>query len=105
MSVVGKTIRILREASGKSRADFANAIGITYNYLSMIENGQSEPGQTTLKKISKELNLPLSLLLWHEYETDTSGNPRIENIKRELKDMFWEFISVSLMKQNEKKST
>ena len=42
---------------------FAKMIGISVNALCSLETNKAEPSTTTLKKIAKALDIPLSVLL------------------------------------------
>lgn len=58
---VGKAIRELRKEKGLSQEELAAASGITQAALSQIENGK-RPGSGTLNKLSKALQVPVSLI-------------------------------------------
>ena len=49
-----------------SQADFAQRIGVTQAYLSMIEHGKREIGGTILLKISREFRRSIEWLLTGE---------------------------------------
>lgn len=58
---LGKAIRTLRKERNLSQADLAQLSNITQAALSQIENGK-RPGTVTLKKLSKALEIPESLI-------------------------------------------
>lgn len=58
---LGKAIRTLRKNRKLSQSDLAQLSNITQAALSQIENGK-RPGTGTLKKISKALEIPESLI-------------------------------------------
>jgi transcriptional regulator with XRE-family HTH domain len=58
---VGKAIKELRKRVGMTQEDLATAANITQAALSGIENGK-RPGTETLKRISKALQVPESLI-------------------------------------------
>lgn len=62
---VGKRVRSLRGFYTKQK-DFAKAIGISQNYLSVIEHGKSEVGAEVLLRISRAVGKSLEWLLTGE---------------------------------------
>lgn len=56
---VGQCVRTLREESGLSLRALADKSGLSVNTLSLIENGKSSPGVSTLQKISVALQVPI----------------------------------------------
>jgi transcriptional regulator with XRE-family HTH domain len=62
---VGRRIRELR-GFDMSQADFAQRIGVTQAYLSMIEHGKREIGGAVLLKISREFRRSIEWLLTGE---------------------------------------
>ena len=59
---VGRRIRGLRGFE-MTQADFAQQIGVTQGYLSMIEHGQREIGGEVLLKISRRFGKSIEWLL------------------------------------------
>jgi len=60
---IAKNIKKFRNISNISQQKLANRTGLTRNYLSLVESGKREPSISTLNKISRELNIPTSLLV------------------------------------------
>jgi transcriptional regulator with XRE-family HTH domain len=61
---LGNTIKDLRKHKGFTQDEFAGKCDITQTYLSQIENDQREPNLSTLKEISKQLDIPLPILFF-----------------------------------------
>ena len=59
---VGRRIREMR-GFDMSQAEFANRIGISQNYLSMMERGKVEIGAEILLRISREFETSVERLL------------------------------------------
>lgn len=57
---IGTNLKILRIARDISQKELAEQVGITHNYLSMIENNSKTPSLTLLEKIAKNLNTTLA---------------------------------------------
>ena len=60
---IGQGIKELRQRRGIYQKDFAKMIGISVNALCSLETNKADPSTSTLKKIAKALDIPLSLLL------------------------------------------
>ncbi len=59
---VGSRLRFLREERGLSIRALARASGISANALSMIERGRTSPSVSTLYKVAKALDVPITTL-------------------------------------------
>ena len=55
-------IREARTASGFTQAEMAEKIGLTKNFVSLIENGQRSPSDRTLSDISRACDVNLAWL-------------------------------------------
>jgi transcriptional regulator with XRE-family HTH domain len=62
---VGRRVRELRGLYTKQK-DFAKSIGVTQNYLSVMEHGKSEIGAEVLLRISRVAGMSLEWLLTGE---------------------------------------
>ena len=69
---LGTTLKLLRTASNNTQSSLAKELGVTANYLSLVENGRRDPSLTFLKKFSKKLDAPLGYLLWLGLEVGDS---------------------------------
>jgi len=70
---LGKAIKLVRTASGKRQGEVAEKLGVTSNYLSLVENGKREPSVSFLKRLAADLAVPVGFFfLWEEHETGTS---------------------------------
>jgi transcriptional regulator with XRE-family HTH domain len=61
---IGQTLKLLRIAAKLKQAGLANSLGVTTNYLSLVENDRREPSLSLLKKFAEVLDVPLGYLLW-----------------------------------------
>jgi transcriptional regulator with XRE-family HTH domain len=59
---IGTNIKVIRTSKKIRQKELAKELGITQNYLSMIENNMKKPSLSLLEKLSSILNSPLSLL-------------------------------------------
>lgn len=64
---LGSAIKLIRTARKARQGDLAVAIGVSQNYLSMVEAGKRDPSLAVLRKIAEELDVPAGLFfLWSE---------------------------------------
>ncbi len=100
-AAVGRAIQVVRTDRGWSRKDFAERTGLSYSFLSEIENGVKEPSSRTFALISTALDVAPGALLYDaerrltEVEDDRSPSepsaalreepgPRIQRSRRVL---------------------
>jgi transcriptional regulator with XRE-family HTH domain len=60
-----KGLKIARIISGLKQAEVAAEVGISVNYLSLLENGHNRPSLDLLERFSEVYNASVSILL-HE---------------------------------------
>ena len=68
MNKIDKLIKEKRIEKGLTQQELANAIGITRNYISDIENGRYTPSLKTAIKLASYLDLNLNLLTKSEIQ-------------------------------------
>jgi transcriptional regulator with XRE-family HTH domain len=70
---LGKAIKLVRTASGRKQGEIAEELGVTSNYLSLLENGKREPSVSFLKRLARTLGVPVGFFfLWEDCETTGS---------------------------------
>lgn len=60
---LGGSLRELRDQRGWSRKDLAERSGLSYPYVSQLENGDREPSVDTLTKLAETFGLAVDALL------------------------------------------
>lgn len=75
---LGKTIKLFRVNAGLKQKDLAHQLGISTNYLSLVENDRREPSLSFLQNLAKTINVPIGVLLL-DLGTDTSKLTEEEN--------------------------
>ena len=58
--MVGKRIRFFREQDGLTQAQLAEKVGLSNNYVGLIERGEKHPKIDTLNKIAQALEVKLA---------------------------------------------
>jgi transcriptional regulator with XRE-family HTH domain len=75
--IIGQAIRQFREHSGLSQEKLAATAGITYQYLSAVENGKENFTVGVLDALAQALELPLDALVGQAY-ADTRPTPTVD---------------------------
>ena len=61
---IGSLIKKIRTIRGKTQVELAEEIGITQNYLSLIETDNKTPSNAKVKELSKHLQLSEEALIF-----------------------------------------
>ena len=78
--LIGRAIRALREQKKLTLEQLAPNAGITYQYLSGVENGRENFTITVLQRLADALSFPLKSLVAFAYEsTDLSQAPKVDS--------------------------
>lgn len=115
-------IAMVRKESGKNQTEFAEILGLTKNYISLVETGKREPSDRTIKDICKSFNINEE---WLRYGTgekkSTLSTDYVEimtnigvsdkkakqaiinywNLSEQDKELFWNFLD-RFMKNEDK---
>ena len=83
---IGKGLKFVRVAAGQRQGAMAKALGISPNYLSLLENNRAEPSIALLKRVSEVYDVPAGFLFWEDAQTDASSadsavTDRVQRIK------------------------
>ena len=60
---LGRAIQVRRAELGMKRKELATSSGLSYPYVSEIENGHKDPSSRALRKLAEALELPAAHLL------------------------------------------
>ena len=69
----GQRLRAIRLARKLSQEQFAELLGISVDFLSLIERGINAPSFENLDAFSTQLKMPLSVL----FDFDSTSNPSL----------------------------
>jgi len=76
LQALGRVIRELRDAKGKTQAAIAEATGLTEQYIRKIERGKGNPSYLALQRIAAALGLDLQrLAVLVRADRDAEGGP------------------------------
>ena len=62
--MLNESLKVLRAYLGMTQAELATKLGLSQSYLSELERGDKEVSIDVLRKYSKELDIPMSSLLF-----------------------------------------
>lgn len=98
---VGGRIRQLRKECGQSQQEFAEAIGITGNYLGLIERGARQAAPGLLKKIAAVVDVDYRWLAYGETpeEAAASQNDTFNNNEADLAAVLHPQLYLSIIMQ------
>ena len=66
---LGQTIRLIRSSAGVKQQELATRLGVSKNYISLLESGKREPSISFLRRLSGELEVPMGMFfLWQEFD-------------------------------------
>lgn len=76
---LGSSVKKVRKRLGIKQYDLAAKVGISVSYLSLIENGERDPGLGIISRICVGMGVSEVVLLWESIEEED-----IDPYKREL---------------------
>jgi transcriptional regulator with XRE-family HTH domain len=88
---LGQATKMMRTASGLRQKEIASRLGVTANYVSLVENGKREPSVSFLRALAHVLNVPIGLFfLWEETKARSSkkGVSQLRDILAQLETMY-----------------
>ena len=62
-SSIGRNIRSYRQQAGLRQEDLANAVGVSANYIGMVERGEKVPSLETLVALLNALHISADMVL------------------------------------------
>jgi len=74
---IGKGIKFVRVAADLKQGQLARSLGISQNYLSLLENNKAEPSLDLLRRLAAELGVPASFLLWEDAMPEEGQSPEV----------------------------
>jgi len=93
---IGKGIKFVRVAAGLRQGQMADLLGITQNYLSLLENNKAEPSLALLNKMSETFRVPAAFLLWEEAMPLEGETPEISEKYERIRNLVHELQSLRI---------
>lgn len=87
MLTIGQLIKIGRINNKLSQGDVASKLGVTSNYISLVENNKKNPSINFLRGVAKLFNIPLILLIWGKMDLPKGKTDIEKKISFQLEKM------------------
>lgn len=79
---LGQSIKLVRTSAGVKQRQLAMNLGVSSNYVSLLECGKREPSIAFLKRLAKEFEVPVGIFfLWQEFGVKKSDKQNIRKIR------------------------
>ena len=59
---LGLRLKLFRVAAGLKQAELASRLGVTKNYIYMVESGRRKPSREYVENFSEVVDIPLSVI-------------------------------------------
>ncbi len=69
----GQRVRQIRDDLGKTQEEFAEMLGMSVDFLSLIERGRNSPSWRKLERMAQRLGRPVAYLFDFRSIRDVSG--------------------------------
>lgn len=84
--------KLFRTVGGFRQKEVAEALGVSVNYVSMLERGKREPTLAYLHKFARLVGVPLAIMLWDPKEKNGRSD-RAQEVHDRLGTLMAEFAS------------
>ena len=102
---LGNAIKVVRTASGIKQKALAKKVGVTANYLSLVESGKREPSISFLNRLAHTLGIPVGIFfLWQEMGAERPNTASVDKIRDLLLRLEAMYISAQATKTRRRKS-
>src|SRR5262245_34290234 len=97
---IGDAIKLIRTARRIRQRELANRLGVSANYLSMLEAGRREPTIKFLRQIAHELDVPAGLfLMWVDAESSRLSAVQTKRVRELLVEIQAIFLQDQLTRR------
>lgn len=101
---LGNAIKVVRTATGMKQREVAAKVGVTANYMSLVEGGKREPSIAFLNRLAKALGTPVGIFfLWQEMGDNETDSKRIDKIRDLLTRLEAMYITTKLSRNPRRK--
>jgi transcriptional regulator with XRE-family HTH domain len=82
---LGNAIRVVRTAAGMRQRAVAKKLGVSPNYISLIERGKREPSISLLNRLAHVLEVPVGVFfLWQDADKEAIASGKLDRIRELL---------------------
>lgn len=86
---VGRAIRRLREGQDLTQEELASRVGLTQNYICLIETGNRAPSAAVMAKLAESFELPLSFLMFLGEDFEAIKDNDIRSLAEEIGELIF----------------
>ena len=94
--MIGKTIKFLRMAKGLTQSDVSQKLGVTANYISLVENSKREPSLSFLKEMANVLDVPVGLFFLDSDMSRKDISQQERALLMRIRDLMFQIESIRL---------
>jgi transcriptional regulator with XRE-family HTH domain len=98
-SKIKEIIKEKRKKLNLSQEEVAEKMGVSVNYISLLENGRKEPGAVFIEKFSRKFNIPMILLL-DNHKILSAKTPKEKEILSKFESLLRDLESLFLKSEN-----
>lgn len=98
---VGTTIKFLRMTAGLKQSDLAERLGVSSNYISLVENNKRDPSLSFLRDLSNELGVPLGLLFLEVESDQSKTSPEERALLMRIRDLIFQIERMRLQRETQ----
>lgn len=96
---LGETLKFLRASSGMKQSELARRVGVSPNYISMVETNRRVPSIELAKAIADEFGVPLGLLFLEVGPTEHQQSPEKSALLLRLRDLIFEIERIRIQEE------
>jgi transcriptional regulator with XRE-family HTH domain len=79
---LGNAIKLIRTAKGIKQLTLASQLGVSPNYISLVEKDKREPSIGFIRKLATSLEVPVGLFfLWQDASNSKVDDKNIDELK------------------------
>lgn len=91
---VGNVIKLLRIMAGLKQKNLADKLGVSPNYLSLVETNKREPSLSFIKSICNEFHVPVSFLFLESIEKPQNLSEEEQISFNKIKELIFEIQKI-----------
>jgi transcriptional regulator with XRE-family HTH domain len=101
---LGTAIKLIRTSSGLKQKEVAHRLGVTANYVSLLESGEREPSVTLLKKLAGVLEIPVGLFFLWDEDDPAASKKNVERMRELLAQLEAMYVLAKRTKSTKRKA-
>jgi len=93
---LGQAIKLVRTSAGIKQHKLADKLGVSSNYISLIECGKREPSVPLLRNLARALEVPVGIFfLWQDLDPKSISQKNLNQLRRLVLQMETIFLASS----------